>query len=492
MTTTDHKLRVFLCHASEDKPIVREIYSALLAQGWIEPWLDEEKLLPGQNWQFEIENAVEGTDVVIVCISGRSVTKEGYVQHELRIVLDIALEKPEGTIFVIPVRLDDCELPHRLRELHFVDYFPEKKKKAAIQRLLGSLKVRSKNLSIRASRPPESDQAAAPKPASQDLSRLSLAELQQVIEGEQPRNATKLSADRLQTERQQQAFAVLSRRKEAEASAYLRQLAPAGMVLIPAGDFPLGSGRYPNESPQTTVWVNSFYMSRFPVTNGEYRLFMIDGGYSRLECWTRAGWNWVQTNRKSSPWRWTSECWQAKVNHPVDWISWYEAMAYARWMALRTGALYRLPTEAEWEKAAGWDEHAGRKREYPWGDRFDNSLCNLGNSNGTLPVGSFSPAGDSYWGISDMVGQIWQWTNSLRKPYPYQALDGREDPEALGERTFRGGCWANHDAGFVRCESRYVADRPIWPDMNTNGEYEGPCGLRLVLGCADWLEKKAE
>ena len=262
------------------------------------------------------------------------------------------------------------------------------------------------------------------------------------------------------------------------------------MVLITAGDFPMGSGRYPNESPQTKVFMNSFYMSRLPVTNGEFYLFMIDGGYSRPELWTRTGWIWVEANHRRSPWRWTRECWQAKVNHPVEWVSWYEAMAYARWISLRSGALYRLPTEAEWEKAAGWDEAAGSKREVPWGNEFRGSLCNLNNHYGTKPGGYFSPQGDSPWGVADMVGQVWQWTSSLRKPYPYNASDGREDPEALGERTFRGGCWANNDPGFVRCESRYVEDRPIWPDINTDGDYEGPCGFRLALGVADWLETK--
>ncbi|HET9587394.1 MAG TPA: toll/interleukin-1 receptor domain-containing protein [Anaerolineales bacterium] len=136
------KLRVFLCHASQDKPVVRELYQRLLSEGWIDPWLDEEKLLPGQDWDLEIEKAVEASDAVIVCISEKSVTKEGYVQKEIRKVLDIALEKPEETIFVIPLRLDDCELPRRLRAWHYVDYFPAEGRERAFQRLLQSLNIR--------------------------------------------------------------------------------------------------------------------------------------------------------------------------------------------------------------------------------------------------------------------------------------------------------------------------------------------------------------
>ncbi|MBL8103367.1 MAG: toll/interleukin-1 receptor domain-containing protein, partial [Anaerolineales bacterium] len=137
--TETRKLRVFLCHSSQDKPIVRELYQRLNAENWIDPWLDEEKLLPGQNWDMEIEKAVEASDAVIVCLSNHSISKEGYIQRELKFVLDIALEKPDGTIFIIPLRLDACDLPRRLRSWQYVDYFPESQRGRAYQKLLQSL-----------------------------------------------------------------------------------------------------------------------------------------------------------------------------------------------------------------------------------------------------------------------------------------------------------------------------------------------------------------
>lgn len=139
---SEPKLSVFLCHSSHDKSIVRELYRQLLNESWIDPWLDEEKLLPGQDWDFEIEKAVEKANAVIICLSKNSVTKEGYIQRELKFVLDIALEKPEGTIFIIPLRLDDCELPRRLRSWQYVDYFPHDHRKRAHQRLVQSLHAR--------------------------------------------------------------------------------------------------------------------------------------------------------------------------------------------------------------------------------------------------------------------------------------------------------------------------------------------------------------
>lgn len=145
---TKRKLHVFLCHASQDKPVVRELYQRLLAEDWIDPWLDEERLLPGQDWNLEIEKAVESSDVVIVCVSGISIAKEGYIQKELRKVLNIALEKLEGAIFVLPVRLDDCELPRQLRDRQALNYFPESNRAAAFDRLKASLNIRRDGLGI--------------------------------------------------------------------------------------------------------------------------------------------------------------------------------------------------------------------------------------------------------------------------------------------------------------------------------------------------------
>jgi len=145
--TETRKLRVFLCHSSQDKPIVRELYQRLDAEEWFDLWLDEEKLLPGHNWNLEIEKAVETTDVVIICLSNNSVTKEGYVQRELKLVLDIAMEKPEDTIFLIPLRLEDCDTPRSLRQFHRADYFGANKEKSYAN-LVAALKQRRVNMEI--------------------------------------------------------------------------------------------------------------------------------------------------------------------------------------------------------------------------------------------------------------------------------------------------------------------------------------------------------
>lgn len=146
--TTNRPLRVFLCHSSNDKPAVRELYQKLRAETWISPWLDEEELFPGMDWNLEIEKAVEAADAIIVCLSKGSITKEGYVQRELRVVLDAADYKPEGTLYIIPVRLEECEPPRRLRAWQYADYF-EGQRERAFERLLISLRRRADSLELK-------------------------------------------------------------------------------------------------------------------------------------------------------------------------------------------------------------------------------------------------------------------------------------------------------------------------------------------------------
>jgi DNA-binding SARP family transcriptional activator len=132
------KLRIFLCHASEDKPDVRALYGKLSADG-MDVWLDEINILPGQDWDHEIRKAVRNSQVVIVCLSPTSVSKSGYVQKEIRQALDVADEQLEGTIFLIPLRLHDCTVPDRLRRWHWVNLYAED----GYERLMRALKARA-------------------------------------------------------------------------------------------------------------------------------------------------------------------------------------------------------------------------------------------------------------------------------------------------------------------------------------------------------------
>ncbi len=129
--------QVFLCHASEDKSAARKLYNRLKKDG-IDAWLDEQELLPGQDWQLEISKAVKASDAIIVFLSSQSVRKAGFVQKEIKLALDVAKEKPEGTIYFIPARLDDCLVPDSLQNYQWVNLFDNK----GYERLLKALKTR--------------------------------------------------------------------------------------------------------------------------------------------------------------------------------------------------------------------------------------------------------------------------------------------------------------------------------------------------------------
>lgn len=138
---SNNNFQIFLCHASEDKSKIRSLYSWLRKDGR-NIWLDEEKLLPGQDWDFEIRKAIKDSAIVLVCLSENSITKEGYVQKEIKFALDIADEKPEGTIYIVPIRLEKCEVPKRLINRHWVDIFQEH----GYQKLGEAIHEREKNL----------------------------------------------------------------------------------------------------------------------------------------------------------------------------------------------------------------------------------------------------------------------------------------------------------------------------------------------------------
>lgn len=217
------------------------------------------------------------------------------------------------------------------------------------------------------------------------------------------------------------------------------------MVYIPSGEFLMGSDESAdNESPAHTAYVDAFYIDLYPVTNEEYKRFVDATGHPVPWCdaeWAQAhGYNWDREKRTPP---------EGKETHPVVLVSWEDARAYAAW------AGKRLPTEAEWERAARGTDG----RRWPWGDEFVEGRCNSRESGvgSTTPVGQYSPDGDSPEKVKDMIGNVWEWTSSLFRPYPYDADDGRESQEASGWRVLRGGSWSNH-LDRARCTARLDGD----------------------------------
>ena len=217
------------------------------------------------------------------------------------------------------------------------------------------------------------------------------------------------------------------------------------MIFVRGGTFRMGcNDPHSNCYPQHKVQVADFYMDRWPVTNAEYKKFIDAVGYHvphyEVSWCDTSDYNWDADTLLYPP---------GKANHPVVLVTWEDAMAYAAW------AKKRLPTEAEWELAG----RGLKERRYPWGNEFLAGYCNCQETHtgGTTPVGLFSPKGDTPEGLVDMLGNVWEWTNSLYRPYPYEANDGRESRQAAGFRVLRGASWVN-DATLTHCLARLDGD----------------------------------
>jgi formylglycine-generating enzyme required for sulfatase activity len=184
------------------------------------------------------------------------------------------------------------------------------------------------------------------------------------------------------------------------------------MIIIPEGEFIMGISNdqvwelynreeewaiewyerdlFRVEQPQHRLHLPAYEIGKYPVTNAEYHLFIWNTGY-------RVPKGWIGFRHPES-----------QENHPVVGVSKIDALAYCEWLSGETGIKYRLPTEAEWEKAARGDDD----RLYPWGSDFDPWRCNTSDSGkrSTTPVGEYAPSGDSPWGLCDMAGNVWEWT----------------------------------------------------------------------------------
>lgn len=136
-----HPLKIFISYASGDRAEAQKLHTYLASQG-TDPWIDTENLLPGQDWKMEISRALDETDLILLCLSKKSISKEGYVQKEMRLALDRALEIPPGEIFLIPARFEELDLPYSLRDFQWVDLYTE----SGMKKLLKSLSLRAEKI----------------------------------------------------------------------------------------------------------------------------------------------------------------------------------------------------------------------------------------------------------------------------------------------------------------------------------------------------------
>jgi ergothioneine biosynthesis protein EgtB len=214
------------------------------------------------------------------------------------------------------------------------------------------------------------------------------------------------------------------------------------LISIPAGAFEMGGDAIDaldNERPRHSVHLDAYWIDQYPVTCEQYRLFIQAGGYQTSAYWSGEGWQWLQHHSVIQPFYWSDH--PTYDLHPVCGVSWYEAEAYANFVGKR------LPTEAEWEKAAGWKNAAQLPLRYPWGDELPSEkYCNYGHIVGqTTPVNQY-PKSVSPSGCHDMIGNVWEWTSSWFQGYPgfiSYPYKGYSQAYFDGQhRVLRGGSWA--------------------------------------------------
>ncbi len=434
--TQPRPLRVFLCHATEDKKEVRKLSQRLQADG-IDVWLDEEKLLPGQEWRHEIPQAVRDSDIILVCLSKQSTTKEGYVQKEIALALDIADEKPENTIFIIPLKLEECNLPGRLRRFQSADYFVD----GTYQRLLKSFELRANIVKAKIS---PNEEKAPEIIQEKPVPRKEKTPINSPIKRGVPVPTG-----------------------QTPAGMPIYTFAEMPFVKVPKGKFIMGSSNddkdaKESEKPQHEVDIPyDYWIGRFPVTIEQFKIFL------------------DATKHEIS-----KQFFLNTHDHPITSVTWYDALAFIKWLnrnsrnnlPLKHG--FTFPSEAEWEKSA----RGVNGLRYPWGYYFGSpalgvKLCNIetGQDNTSTPVGEFSPDGDSPYGVADMAGNVWEWTRSLWTDYkyPHNEKYGLENLN-IGKDTLRivrGGSFDN-SAQRTRCAHRVELNA-------TSKEYD--LGFRLVI-----------
>ncbi len=451
MTKPKRPLKVFLCHAHADRDVVRGLYARLIKDG-MDVWLDKAKLVGGQNFENEINRAVRESDVVVVCLS-KEFKRAGFRQKEVKWALDAAMKQPEGEIFIIPLRLEECETLESLRELHWVDLFEEN----GYGMLLNTLRMRAGRIDVmippsRSSMQPvqkkiasrtEDNSTGTSKPSLRKTVNLAIVVISVVaslitiaifLSGKPylfdffPKNtATSTAAltyqptslpETISTEVLPLTATPIVFNPYPESSDYVDSFG-VPMRLVPAGEFTMGatfSGL--DEQPVHQVYLDSYFIDKYEVTNTLYRM-CVEAGVCTSPHFTNS---------------YSRSAYYGNLefdNFPIIYVDWNQAGAYCGW---RGG---NLPTEAQWEKAArGTDE-----RTYPWGEGIDCQKANYCEGD-TVKVGNYEN-GKSPYGVYDLAGNIWEWTADWYSDTYYQRSPSSnpKGPDSGEYRVLRGGTW---------------------------------------------------
>jgi formylglycine-generating enzyme required for sulfatase activity len=401
--------QVFISHAHEDAEFAHRLAADLQTHGW-RVWIAPDSIRPGEKWVDAINRGLEECGVFLVVLTPAAVASK-WVTDETNVAKEM---HQEGELRFIPLGVVDCRVPPLWR-VH--------------QRILFAGRYEHGLAELLAALDPHVGRTGAEASAGASGPRTQPAKAS-TPEDRQP-SASRPAVPRVVPVPAAQPVASLD-------LLTIESPIRVEFVLVPAGEFLMGSDPRVDkdasaaEQPQHRLYLPEFYIGKYPVTNEQYAAF-------------------VKATHGAVPRHWENGQIPAdKKGHPVVNVTWQDAFAFCQWVSQASGKTIRLPTEAEWEKAARGDDG----RIYPWGnDPPTKELCNFGNNvGGTTPVGQY-PAGASLCGALDMAGNVWEWTGSLYRRYPYQPEDERNSPDDKGLRILRGGSFG-HVALFVRCACR--------------------------------------
>lgn len=489
MPEIEKTLRVFISHSSKDHSIARELYLQLIAEGWMEVWFIESNLKPSQNWDAEIRAAVEKADVVIALLSKNSTKKEEHIYPDPHFIFDTIESRSGGDVLLIPLQLDNSI---DLEESEVIVYFPKKHRRLIYSQILAKLKSHAIQQGFSTDvvvREPESEQRLQWSPTKwRELGSIFGGEViddesfESKPVGPTPKwksslftgaskllyfsltailvfvvTAIGLAINFINTGETVNDLAepVISRVLTlvplptptlGVGSVRVSPVDGMRMVYVPEGEFSMGSDDYQDdEKPVHNVYLDAFWIDQYEVTNGMYAKCIvaklcsvpIPDGFSVtfFDSDSDSGQMFFRYLAEQSDFFDQLATNPEFFSQPVTSLFWENANAYCHW------AGRRLPTEAEWEKAArGVDG-----RTYPWGEKIDCTKANFFSCvDNPSRIGSYE-AGQSPYGVYDMAGNAMEWVadwygKTYYQDSPYENPLG---PESGLYRVFRGSSWGS-------------------------------------------------
>lgn len=435
-------MSTFISYSRVHSPFVVRLAKDLKNAGF-DVFLDQLDIPKGARWDDEIEAAVERSSIFMIVLAPESIESQN-VKDELSYAIDAGKH-------ILPVVIQPCKIPLRLRRFQYVNFTdkPYKDSLSEIKHLLSNTQQIPRAAVEKPFYEKEDDvplvkgpliareqaaQATAPTefkpPADNRLRKLAVPSLLGVVALAAITAVVVYAGRSRNTPVAPETAPTITSTEILPTATSTSTLAPppvqitdprggAIMRLVSAGEFIMGSENgLPDEKPEQTVYLDSFYIDQYEVTNALYRECVAAGACQPPQ----------RVNSVTHVAYYSREEFD---NYPVVYVDWYMANNYCAWRGAR------LPTEAEWEKAArGIDG-----RTYPWGEQISCDEANYaGCQKDTADIFSYGN-GMSPYAVRNMAGNVYEWVNSLYVPYPYNAIDGREDPNVIGDRVIRGGSW---------------------------------------------------